>query len=201
MFYFILSLQKPKKKPHNKSSYGKTNQYDNDMKVMMGELTALKALIEMSVEEEDYKDDTATRAAYAETDQLKDEIEKLKMVIANAYLQEEVDEETTTYLETTLSEVEAEVVEVKKVLEEKVEKAEAETKAIEVEEVIEEEAAANVDEVEEEMIEEKVKKEKASSNVVVEMVLEEKVKKEKAEKIEAAAVETTEKTDRKKKGE
>lgn len=179
MFYFILSLQKPKKKP---KGYGKTEQYKNDMKVMMGELTELKALMQMSVEEEDYKDDTASRAAYAETEQLKDEIERLKMVIANAYLQEEVDEATTTYLETTLSEVEAEVVEVKKVLEEKVEKAEAETKAIKVEEVIEAEAEANVDEVEEEMIEEKVKKEKA-------------------EKTEAAAVETTEKTDRKKKGE
>jgi len=118
------------------------------MKVMREDLNELKELLQMSLVKSDGKDDIATEDAYAETKQLKDEIEKLKVLIAESNVQDEVDDEDTDYLEAALSEVEAEVIVVEKVIEEKVmlenvDKAEAEATEIEVEMVLEEKNVKN----------------------------------------------------------
>ena len=107
-------------------------QYEQDMKVMKEDLQELKLLLQMSVAEEAGEDNTATEAASAGTNQLKGEIEQLKLLVAEAYVQDEVDEEDTEYLETTLNEVEAEVAEVEHVLKEKVKKEKAEKVEAEV---------------------------------------------------------------------
>ncbi len=118
------------------------------MKTMKDDLQELKQLLQMSIVEEADEDDTATEAAYAETNQLKDELAQLKLLIAEAYVKDEVGEEDTDYLETTLSEVEAEVIVVEEVLEKKVKKEKAdkvEAEVVEVEEEPEEKKAARTE--------------------------------------------------------
>ena len=129
--FFLHVLQKaPKtKKPtapkpyHIKEVKADNSKYEKEMESMRSDLADLKALLQMSLEQDVAKDevveDAVTESAVAETDKLKAEIEELKATIAVEAAAEGMDENVENELEVTLIEVENEVKEVEKVLEEK----------------------------------------------------------------------------------
>lgn len=123
MRFFLLVLQKaPKtKKPASPKSYHVKidKSYEKEMETMRDDLADLKALIQMSLEQDVAKDevveDAVIESAVSETDKLKAEIEELKATIAVEAASEGMDENVENELEVTLMEVEK----VEKVLEEK----------------------------------------------------------------------------------
>lgn len=130
--FFLHVLQKaPKtKKPTAPKPYpvyqikeDTSKKYEKEMESMRSDLADLKALLQMSLEQDVAKDevveDAVTESAVAETDKLKAEIEELKATIAVEAAAEGMDENVENELEVTLIEVENEVKEVEKVLEEK----------------------------------------------------------------------------------
>ena len=125
MRFFLLVLQKaPKRRYHAPNGYSikevkVDKKYEKEMESMRSDLDDLKALLQMSLEQDVEKDevveDVVTESAVAETDKLKAEIEQLKAIIAVEAAAEGMDENVENELEVTLIEVEIEVKEVERV--------------------------------------------------------------------------------------